>query len=123
MEKLTLKEAIEQGYESWLYADEQFQSLNDLAFIEDSHFNGRKIELVSKEPYSPSSGIDADSILDLLAEQIWENHHGETGDDTDTVSDAIRELPKEMFAPILKAIDDKLNTLSYYKSSGIELVK
>lgn len=122
MAKLTLQQAIEQGYESWLYADERFQAIQDLAFIEDCHFN-RKIELVNKEPYHPSSGLDADSIIDIIAEQIWENHHDESGDDTGSVPDAIRELPKELFGPILKAIDDKLNTLCYYKSSGIELVK
>jgi hypothetical protein len=121
MEKLTLKQAIEQGYESWLYADEQFQALQDLAFIEDHHFN-RKIELVSKEPYHPS-GIDADTIIDMIAEQVWENHYEESRDDTSSVPDAIRELPKELFEPIVNAIEEKLNTLSYYKSSGIELVK
>jgi hypothetical protein len=78
---------------------------------------------VSREPYHPSSGLDADSIIDMIAEQIWENHYEESRDDTNTVSDAIRELPKELFEPIIKAIDDKLNTLCYYKSSGIELVK
>lgn len=123
MEKLTLKEATEQGYESYLYAGEKFQALQDLAFIDDVAFEKGKIELVNKEPYHPSSGIDADNILDFLAEQVWLNHYDESGDDTDTVSDAMRELPKELFAPILKAIDDKLSTLNYYKSSGIELVK
>ena len=122
MEKLTVQQAIEQGYKSWLYADEQFQAIQDLAFIEDHHFY-KKIELVSKEPYHPSSGLDADSIIDMIAEQIWENHYEESRDDTSSVPDAIRELPKELFEPIIKAIDNKLNTLSYYKSSGIELVK
>lgn len=122
-EILTLKEATEQGYESYLYAGEQFQALQDLAFIEDSDFDKGKIELVNKEPYHPSSGIDADGILDMLAEQIWLNHHDASGDDTDCVPDAIRELPKGIFEPILKAIDDKLNTLNYYKSSGIELIR
>lgn len=121
-DKLTLKEALEQGYESYLYEGEQFQSLQDLAFITDEDFLKGKIELVNKEPYSPSSGMDAASIIDMLAEQIWENHHDESGDDTDCVPDAIRELSNELFEPILKAIDDKLSTLHYYKSSGIELI-
>ena len=123
MEKLSLKEAIEQGYEHYLYAGEQFQALQDLAFIEDHHFDKGVIELVNKEPYHPSSGIDADDILDMIAEQIWSNHHEVSGDDTDAVSDAIRELPKEIFEPILRVIDEKLNTLNYYKSSGIVLIK
>jgi hypothetical protein len=121
--KLTLKEATEQGYEHYLYAGEQFQSLQDLAFIEDSDFDKGKIELVNREPYHPSSGMDAESILDMIAEQVWLNHHDESGDDTSSVNDAIRELPKELFDPILKAMQDKLNTLNYYKSSGIELIK
>lgn len=123
MKKLTLNQAIEQGFESYLYSGEKFQSLQDLAFITDSDFEKGKIELVCKEPYNPSSGMDAGNILDFLSEQIWLNHHDESGDDTESVSDAIRELPKELFEPILKAIDAKLSTLNYYKSSGIELVK
>jgi len=123
MNKLTLKEAAEQGYEYFLYSGEKFQSLKELAFITDADFENGKLELVNKDPYHPNSGIDADDILDFLAEQSWLNHHEESGDDTDAVSDIIRTIPKGLFDPILSAIEAKLNTLNYYKSSGIELIK
>ena len=122
-EKLSLKDALAQGYEHYLYAGQKFQALQDLAFITDEDFDKGDIELVNKEPYYPSSGLSEEIIRDMLAEQIWSNHHDESGDDTDCVPDAIREIPLDMFSPIIKAIDDKLGALPYYKSSGIKLVK
>lgn len=122
MEKLTIEQAIEQGYTKFLYAEDGFQAPKDLSGINDDDFI-RKPQLVKKELYTLPVYIDAEQLRDMIAEQCWEQHHDESGDDTDTVNDAITEMPLEIFEPVIAALKEKMATLSYYKSSGIELVQ
>ena len=122
MEKLTLQQAIEQGYTKFLYKGEKFQSLRDLASIEDADYE-KGIELVNKEPETIGSYIDAEQMREWVAEQSECQHSDETGDDTNQVYDTLMELPLDLFAPIIKAVNEKMKGIGYYKSSGIDLVK
>lgn len=120
--KLTLQEAIAQGYTQFLFKGEQFQSLSDLSDVQDIDYE-KGIELVNKEPETITSYVDEAQIREWVAEQNECQHSDETGDDTEQVNDLLLELPLELFTPIVNAINEKLSTIGYYKSSGIELIK
>ena len=122
MKQLTIAQAIEQGYEKWVYAGEGFQSLNFLSDIQDSDFQNGIILLVEKEPYQPS-GISAEDLLELIGEHLNENHSSESGDDTDEVLNNIKKIDHKVLEPLIKAIDDKLDGLCYYhKATDVELL-
>lgn len=121
MEKLTVKEALEQGFTKCGYEAQEWQSLWDVIDFSnsqefDEHYN-RKMVLFSKDAYHPS--IDADTIKDLLAEHIACNHADESGDDTDNVEDSVRDLDFESTA---KMINDRLQSVDYWKATNIQLV-
>lgn len=122
-QKLTVEEALSQGYTRWLVAKGGFQSLCDLTHITDGDFDRYEIELVNKEPYSPPCYIDTETIRENLAEHCELQHRDETGDDTNQVYDAILELPTELFQPIIDAISSKMHGLNYYRGSGITLIR
>lgn len=117
MEKLTVKEALEQGYEYFVYPADGYQTISKLG-IDEPDFN-RRIMLCKKEPFHPSAP-DNEELKDLLAEHVWDNHHGNTGDDTDAVYDAVKEID---FSDVSGRIQSKLNELNYYRQSEVELVK
>lgn len=122
MEKLTLQQAKEKGYTNFLYKGEKFQSLQDLEGIKDADYE-KGIELVNKEPETVGSYIDAEQMREWVAEQSECQHSDETGDDTEQVYHMLMELPLDLFAPIIEAINEKMKGVGYYKSSGIDLVK
>lgn len=121
--QLTIAQAIEQGYEKWVYAGEGFQPLNFLSDIQDSDFQNGIILLVEKEPYQPS-GINAEDLLELIAEHLNDNHASESGgDDTDEVLNNIKKIDHKILEPLIKAIDEKLDGLChYYRATDIELL-
>jgi len=114
--QLTVKEALEQGYEKFCYANEGFQALHDIKEANEQDF-ARGVEIISKEPFY--AGIDADSLKELIAEDIECNWVDQTGDDTEQVFNAVKELD---FTDMAKMINDKLNAIPYYRSTGIKLV-
>lgn len=114
--KLTLKQAIEEGYKSFVYPADGFQALKDLDY--DIDFD-KKPMLVEKEHYHPS-GMHAKHIAELIAENLEENHSSDSGDDTRQVYDAIMEID---FSDIEKVIDEKLSKLNYYRQSDVELIE
>lgn len=120
--KLTVKQAIEQGFTQFLYPADGYQALGDLSDIHDSCFNRGKIELVNKDPHSPDN-LDAKSIIEMIAERIYCQHVDETGDDTDEVYQGLITVNSDTLKPFLDAIQEKLDRMNYYKSSGIELIK
>jgi V8-like Glu-specific endopeptidase len=118
--QLTVKEALEQGYTKFGFDGREWQSALDLQTdIDADTFSGQsgKPLLFHKEEYHP--GIDAESIKDLLADHIACNHYDETGDDTDNVEDAVRELD---FESVAEMINEKLLSTTYYKLTDIELI-
>lgn len=119
--KINVQQAIEEGYEYYMYVDEDFQAIKCLKDISGDSYRLTKIlELVEKEPYHPAS-IDEDSILEYVGGAIWEQHNSECGDDTDNIVDAINLIDKSTLKPFLDAVAEKLQGLNYYRGSGIEL--
>lgn len=114
---LTVAQAIEQGYTHWIYSSDGFQGLMTVADIERDHFH-KEIELIEKEPYHPA-GLSEDDIIEHIADMIEEKHQEESGDDTLSVYNAIKELK---CPELVELINRKLQGLNYYKSSGIILI-
>ena len=114
--KLTLEQAIKEGYKSFVYPSDGFQALKDLDY--DIDFD-KKPMLVEKESYHPL-GMTAKDIAELIAENIEENHSSDSGDDTEEVYKAIMEID---FSEVEKMIDEKLSKLNYYRQSNVELIK
>lgn len=117
MKQLTVEEALEQGYEYYVYDDDGWQSLKDISDME-MDWNRDDISLVNKEPHHPF-GLDAKYIAETLAEIISINYADESGYDGDAVYDAIKELDLSQTESL---IYNALSKITHYKSSGIKLV-
>ncbi|WDO13080.1 hypothetical protein MH928_17375 [Flavobacterium sp. WW92] len=115
--ELTVKEALEQGYTKYVYDSDGFQRLSDI-LDDEIDFSRNDISLVEKVGYNPA-GMDSKEIAELLADHIESNHVSESGDDTNTVYDAIKELD---FSEAEMKITETLSSLFYYRSSGIKLI-
>lgn len=117
MEKLTIQQAIEQGYKYFVYPEDGYQTIKTI--VSDEPDFTRKVMLCEKEPYHPN-GMDSKSIAELLADNIECNHVDETGDDTEQVFDKIKSLD---FTDVEKRIEEALSTLNYYRQSEVELIE
>ncbi len=117
MESLTVKQALEQGYEYYVYDSDGWQSLKDISDME-MDFDRDDLVLVNKDPQHPF-GLNAKYIAETLAEIISVNYSDETGCDTDDVYDAIKDLD---LSETEKTINEALSKINHYRSSGIKLV-
>lgn len=118
MEQLTVKEALESGYTSFVYDDDGYQSIKEIDPA-DIDWSRNDISLVAKESFSPM-GLDEDILKEMIIESIWSSHYDDTGDDTDAVFDALNPLELDL-SKVKSQIDEALSKLKYYKSSGIKL--
>ena len=121
-QKLTLQQALEQGYTHFFYKGEGYQAMNELSQVTDEDFK-RGLELVNKETETISSYVTAEDIREFIAETSEERHSDETGSDTETCYPLLIDIPIETFNPIMEVINEAMKSISYYKGSGIELVK
>lgn len=122
---MNLQEAIEQGYEHYVHPSDGFQgakSLTDLRDHPNQHDWDREIELIEKNPYHPS-GMSGGDILELIGDQLQANHSDDSGDDTDGVADAIKDIDLAIVQPLVQAINEKLAGLNYYRGTGIILTR
>lgn len=118
MKKLTVKDALAQGYTSYVYNSDGYQSLNDISDVESIDFGRDDIRIVGKEPSHPSTPV-AEDIADLLAEQINHDWHEETGCDTDSVYYAIKAID---FTDVHERIKKALSEIDYYVATDIKLI-
>lgn len=118
MKTLTIIEALKAGYTKYCLANDGFQFLKDIDGMDKEHLLREDIRLVEIEPHHPA-GMSAEEIAETLAEQIWCNHHDQTGDDTDDVADAIKEID---FTEVENKISEVLSKLNYYTSTDIKLI-
>jgi len=116
--KLTIKEALEQGYIKCGYDEREWQSLMDIEDLSPDDFNNdKKIILADKE--SQSTLVDSEYLKDLLADNISSMHQDEIGDDTDSVYDSIKAIEFESTAVI---INNTLSVHRYWNLTEIELI-
>lgn len=118
IEKLTVKQALELGYESFVYDSDGYQSIKPID-PEDIDWKRDDISLVEKESFSPM-GLEEDILKEMIIESIWLSHHDNTGDDTNSIAEALKPLNLDL-SNVKKQIDEALSELKYYKSSGIKL--
>lgn len=117
MTELTVKQALEKGYEYYVYDSDGWQSLKDISDME-MDFDRDDLVLVEKEARHPF-GLDAKYIAETLAEIISVNYSDETGCDTDDVYDAVKDLDLSGTEEI---INEALSKINHYRSSGIKLI-
>lgn len=115
--ELTPNKAIEEGYEYYVYPADGYQALKHLT-DGDIDYN-RNPMIVEKEPCHPS-GLSAEELYETIADRCWENWNEITGDDTDQVHDLIKEID---FTELSEKIQERLNSLNYYKQSEIKLIE
>lgn len=116
--KLTVKEAIEQGYTLCGYDDKDYQSLRSIDSLTDEDFDAGKIMVAEKEPMNIE--VDADSISDYLADWVTSIYGENSGDDSQDLYDEIRELN---FDAITAEINSKIANHPLFHLEEIELVK
>jgi len=116
MNKLTVKQALEQGYETYLYPADGFQRASVLG--EDEPDFTKEPMLTEKEPQHPN--FDGDSIKDIVANQCDEWWYDETRDDDSGIYDLIMELD---FSDITSQINEKLKEVLHYKQSNVKLIE
>lgn len=88
--QLGLHQAMATGYTYWGYEGEKWQTINKLADLDYSCFEGKKMYLFDKEPSVVS--INEEDLRDLIADHIEDNHSSETGDDTMEVYETVKAL-------------------------------
>lgn len=120
-QKLTVQQALEQGYKYYVYGD--VNEWSPALRIEGEGFIQweRGPMLTGKEP-SMHPGIDKDSIAELIAENIACNWSDESGDDTDEVYDIVKALDYTAVADMINAaLSEK--KIRAYEVTDIKLIK
>lgn len=115
--QLTVAESIAQGYTSFIYNNDGFQTIKSIEH-DDPDFTREDISLVEKEFYHPA-GLDGKAIAERLADQIQDDHSWDSGDDSSDVYDAIMAID---FSDVAERIDKVLEKLKYYRSANIKLI-
>lgn len=115
MDKLTIPQALEQGYLFFGYKGIEYQTLNDLSDITQEDID-RGVCLFSKEYTSPSC---EENIKEFIADHIQDQWSAETNDDTSDVYDAIMSIDlSDIASRVNKVLEDK----KYYTLTDIELI-
>jgi hypothetical protein len=121
--KLTVEEAIKQGYTHCGWSGKDWQSLNlieDMKNEEDFkslYPSSGKLVLAEKKPQSFL--FDAENLRELVAENIGDQYRQECADDTDEIEDLIKEID---FTEIVNTINEKISVKKWWMLTDIELV-
>lgn len=91
MEQLTVKEALDQGYQHYCFNKDGYQSLRDISDVDEDDLKRDDICIVNKEPEN-IGGISCDELKDLIGEHLQCQFDDLTGDDTNSVYEAIKEV-------------------------------
>lgn len=117
MEQLTVKDAIEQGYEHFVYNSDGYQSLKELT-SNDIDWSRDDIYVVGKEPLHPK-GLTANELADFIGDRLEADYYEITGSDSNSVYDAIIEVD---FSDIEMRINKALEKVNYYEATKIKLI-
>lgn len=123
IKQLTVKEAIEQGYESFFYNSDGWQRMRHLIDIgkgETVDWTRDDIYIVEKHPAQCFS-LSEDEIKDLILDELANQHDDATGSDDsyNTIKEAFADFD---FKSIEDAIDKVLEGVTSYQSTDIKLV-
>ena len=121
-EKLTLKEAIQQGYTHYGHEDQEWQTVNEL---HDDLFKDGDIEagdldsLVLFDKKSRCPSVDPKRIGEILSGVIGDDDSEECMRDDDCVYDTVKELD---FTETANMINKALEKHKYWMITNIKLV-
>lgn len=121
--KMTVSQALAEGYTHWGYDNGEFQHLSLLEDITDDDFKAGPafercgyIVLAQKEPYHLS--ITGKGICDIITDDICSQDNYK--DDSGTIEDALHEMPEwNAFAEKINAV---LKQHPYWYLTEIQLV-
>lgn len=122
-QQLTVKEALEQGYEHYFYGSDGWQSMKFISDIVKEpgsiDWNRGDIYIAEKESRQ-AIFLGEKELKDLIVEHFEGQYYDVTGDDdSNTVSDAFSKVD---FEPFEKIIEGVLETLTSYHSTDIKLI-
>lgn len=117
METLTVKQAIEKGFEYFVYAKEGYQAAQKLG-VDEIDWSREDIYLLDKNGNPPHT-LSSKEIAETLADAISENHSWDTGDDTDDVYQTICDLD---FTDVEQRIKEALSSMIFYPQTNIRLI-
>ena len=121
--KLTVEEAINQGYThcGWSGIDWQYlnliEDMNCKEDFESLYPSSGKLVLAEKKPQSFI--FDAENLRELVAENIGEQYREECADDTDEIEDLVKEID---FSEMVNTINEKISVKKWWMLTDIELV-
>lgn len=120
MEKLTIKEALEQGYTKVGVETSGWQHLYEISDLTDVDFeDGQKYFLADKEAkYHLRNSKD---LAEMIADRISDDYAEETGcDDVNDILEAIKSID---FSSVCQKINYIMSDYPYWYLTKIELVK
>lgn len=117
--KLTLKEALEQGYTKCGFDATGWQSLHEISDLSDSDFEGEiKYFLACKEPqYHLRNTKD---LAEMIADRISDDFADETG--CDYIKDIFEELKAIDFSSVCQKINYVMTSHPYWTITKIQLI-
>lgn len=114
---MTLKQAIEAGYTHFGYANRDWQPIVELSELTDEQYDS-DLRLFAKEFRQPS--ISAESIKEILADNMESDWGDDTSDDTNQVYDEVNKLD---FESTSQMINTALSHIKAFKLTKIKLVR
>lgn len=115
--KITIKEALAQGYEHAGRNTGGFQRYSQIKELQENELLEEEWFVVDKEKNHP--GIDAESLKDLIVNHIDGDWYDRTHDDDSTIPDALHDLDATAWAD---EINKSLEVIWSSKLTKIQLV-
>lgn len=122
MEQLTVKEALEQGYEHFGHSNESgWICMHDIKDSMPIKFRGTE-RLFNKE-LEPAFQVTSDMVKDILIDRLSNDWDSESGDDTGEMYDFLYDIPVEKFNEIVVVLNEAMANKHSYKLTKIKLVE
>ena len=122
MNQLTVKEALEQGYENFFYNSDGWQGMKYIADIEKGYkvdWSRDDIFIVEKNPTQAIS-LSEGELKDLIVDHFDGQYYDVTNnDDSNVISDAFSGMD---FNPFEDAIEKVLEGVTFYRPTDIKLI-
>lgn len=115
--QLTRQQAIDEGFTKCGYYGMDWQTTMELEDLTDDELLERKVCLFNKESTAPY--ISAEQILNLICDHVSERHYDDTHDDSNEVSNRIKELNFEATAEM---VNNALSSCQTYTLTDIQLI-
>jgi len=118
--KLTVKEALEQGYTKCGFDQTDWQTVMEISDMKSCDFETpmlSKLVVFSKESTCPD--VSEQRLKEIIADQVSDNWSDETGDDTSSVFDKIMSVD---FSEIHEKLTNALSEYQCWFATDIELI-